>query len=228
MPQPRSNRRTTGMSGVSRAMSAATKAPTRATPTTTNTRGARISPRSAPSTPKNTRNSPPKTKPNNSRIGSVTSQKMPPTTSNGTARKPKPRKASISALTSRKVTIPLPAFTGARRRRFLPGRRLVRRDVVEHETATDFLHRDPLGLVWRGPVLVHRLGFVRESRTGTAAQLLGAHRGDVDVEEAAFDGRSLGRFDRSVGLANLGEWVVRVDHAGIIVSGPRPKAQGLG
>src|SRR5262245_8138282 len=65
------------------------------------------------------------------------------------------------------------------------GRRL--RNIVEHETVLDFLHRDALGLV-RMHAMDFRLARLVETRQRAAPKLLRAHGGDIHKEKPAFDG----------------------------------------
>src|SRR5262245_23931621 len=85
------------------------------------------------------------------------------------------------------------------------------RNIVEHETVLDFLHRNAFGLVrvWSVNFPVARLV---ETRQCPAPKLLGAHGGDVDEQKPAVDGSGFGarRRRRLCFGGRFGEWLVRV------------------
>src|SRR5215510_6499187 len=93
----------------------------------------------------------------------------------------------------------------------------------------DLLHRQSLRLVHRRAIRIPAILLV-QAKTGTAAELLRAHRGNVDEQKPAFNRGRLGalnRFvDRGVGL-DLGYIVGRFHwEDSSIPKGQGPKAQG--
>lgn len=66
-----------------------------------------------------------------------------------------------------------------------------RHHVIEDQSATDFLHRDPLGLEGIRTACLGRVRIVIETRQGPAPQLLGPHGGHINKQKAAQDGFGL-------------------------------------